>query len=219
MHSYPTPSPIHAILDLPAGRIQLIAADRADTTADIRPADPGKSRDVAAAEQVTVVFADGVLRIAAGPAAHRALGNSGAVEVTVQLPAGSSVEATAASTELRTVGRLGQVTLEAAQGAVKIDEAATARLAVQDGAVTVGRLTGDAEIRTSRGDIQVTEATSGTLTLATQDGSITVGAPVAAVLDAKTDLGRVENALKNDGTPAVTIHATTSRGDITARSL
>lgn len=35
-----------------------------------------------------------------------------------------------------------------------------------------------------------------------------------------TSYGRVHNSLKNSGgTPALTIHATTARGDITARSL
>lgn len=221
MQTYTTPSPITAVLDIPAGRIKLIAADRADTTVEIRPADASKSHDVTAAEQTTVGFADGVLRVEAGPASHRVLGRSGSVEVTVQLPVGSRVEAKAASSEFRTVGRLGDVTLDGSQAAVKVDEAATARLSVDDGTVSVGRLGGDAEIRVQRGDIQVSEAVRGALTLATQDGSITVGAAagVSAALDADTSLGRINNALKNAGTPALTIHATTSRGDITARGL
>jgi putative adhesin len=219
MQKYDTPSPVTAVLDIPAGRIRFIAADRTDTTVEILPADPAKGRDVKAAEQTTAAYGDGVLRIQ-GPTGNR-IGNPGSVEVTVQLPAGSRVEAKAASAEFRAVGRLGDVTLDGAQATVKIDEAATARLTVADGDVTVGRLRGDAEIRTSRGDIQVTEAASGTVTLATQAGSITAGAAagVSAALDAGTTLGRVHNALKNDGTPALTIHATTAMGDITARSL
>lgn len=53
-------------------------------------------------------------------------------------------------------------------------------------------------------------------------GAITVGAAaaVSATLDAGTTLGRIRNALKNTGgTPGLTIHATTTLGDITARSL
>jgi hypothetical protein len=57
--------------------------------------------------------------------------------------------------------------------------------------------------------------------LTTQDGSISIGAAagVSATLDAGTSYGRVSNALKNDGTTALDIRATTSCGDITARSL
>ncbi|MGV9316123.1 hypothetical protein ACWDR0_28640 [Streptomyces sp. NPDC003691] len=46
-------------------------------------------------------------------------------------------------------------------------------------------------------------------------------AGVSAVLDADADAahGRVGNALRNDGTAGLDIRATTSHGDITARSL
>ena len=67
MQKFDTPAPISAVLDIPAGRIQFIAADRADTTVEVLPADASKSRDVKAAEQTTVEYADGVLRID-GPA-------------------------------------------------------------------------------------------------------------------------------------------------------
>jgi len=97
MQKFDTPAPVSAVLDIPAGRIQIIAADRADTTVEVRPTDASKSRDVKAAERIDVAFEDGVLRIEAAEAASRILGNSGSVEVTVQLPAGSRVEAKAAS--------------------------------------------------------------------------------------------------------------------------
>src|SRR3712207_4253818 len=61
MPKFDTPAPIATVLTVPAGRIQLIAADRADTTVEVLPADAGKSRDVKAAEQTTVTYADGVL--------------------------------------------------------------------------------------------------------------------------------------------------------------
>jgi len=221
MQTFDTPAPITAVIDIPAGRVQLIAADRGDTAVGIRPADPASGRDAKAAEQTTAAYRDGRLTVQ-GPASNRILGNSGSVEVTVQLPAGSGVEAKAASAEFRTVGRLGDITLDAVRATVKIDEAATARLIAHDGDVTIGRLGGAADVRTDRGGIQVAEAMGGTVVLRTQDGDITIGAAagVSAALDAGTSLGRVRNALKNtDGTPGLTIHATTTRGDITARSL
>lgn len=220
MQTFTTPAPITVILGIPAGRIQFIAADRADTTVEIRPADPSKGRDVKLAGQITAGHSDGIVRITA-PAANRILGSSGAVEVTVRLPAGSRVEAKAASAQFSTEGELGDVTYDSSQGTVKVDQAATARLTTVDGDITVGHLGGDAEIRTVKGDIVITEATRGTVTLRTETGAITVDAAAAsATLDAGTTLGRVHNALKNTGgTPALTIHATTTLGDITARSL
>ena len=219
---FDTPAPISAVLDIPAGLIQFIAADRADTTVEVRPANPGKSRDVKAAEAIEVVYGDGVLRIQAPEAAGRLLGHSGSVEVTVQVPVGSRVEGKAGAAEFRGVGRLGDVAFAGGYRSVKIDEAASARLSAHDGNVTIGRLNGPAEISTQRGDIQVTEAVRGTVTVRTEQGDITVGAArgVSASLDAGTGYGRIHNALRNpDGTPDLTIHATTAYGDISARSI
>ncbi|MCX5049726.1 MULTISPECIES: DUF4097 family beta strand repeat-containing protein [unclassified Streptomyces] len=222
MQKFDTPAPIATVLDIPAGRIRFIAADRADTTVEVLPADASKSRDVKAAEQIEVAYGEGVLRIEAPAAKNRILGNSGSVEVTVQLPAGSRIEAKAALAELRGVGRLGGVVFEGAQGSVKLDETESARLTLQAGDVTVGRLGGPAEVSTQKGDLHITEAVRGTVTLRTEHGGIQVGAArgVSASLDAGTAYGRIHNALRNtEGAADLTIHATTAYGDITARSL
>ncbi|MFJ3669016.1 DUF4097 family beta strand repeat-containing protein [Streptomyces sp. NPDC090106] len=223
MQKFDTPAAVSAVLDIPAGRIQLIAADRTDTIVDVRPADAAKSRDVKAAEEVEVTYADGVLDIRVPEPKNRFLGNSGSVEVTVRLPAGSRVEAKTGAAELRGVGRLGDVTFDGAYRQIKIDEVGGLRLTATDGDVEVGRLNGPAEITTQRGAIRIGEAVQGAVTLRTQQGDITIGAAagVSATLDAGTGYGRVHNALKNTegADAALTVHATTAHGDITARSL
>ncbi|GAB4061566.1 DUF4097 family beta strand repeat-containing protein [Catellatospora paridis] len=221
MQKFDTPAAISAVLDIPAGRIQFIAADRADTTVEVLPANPAKSRDVQLAAQTTVAFADGVLRIHTPDTAGRLVGPTGSLEITVQLPAGSRIEAKTASSELRGVGRLGDVAFEGAYRQIKIDEAASVRLTAIDGDVEIGRLNGPAEISTARGDIRITEAVRGTVVLRTQSGdiSVTAAAGVSAALDAGTGYGRISNNLRNDGTTALDIRATTSHGDVTARSL
>jgi hypothetical protein len=220
MQKFETLAPVSVVLAIAAGRVQFIAADRADTAVEVLPANASKGRDVKAAEQTTVVYADGVLWIESA-ADSRYLGPSGAVEVTVKLPAGSRVEARAAGAELRAVGRLGDVVFEGAYRQIKLDETAGLRLTAVDGDVEVGRLGGPAQISTARGDIRITEATGGTVVLSTQSGDITVGAAagVSATLDAGTSHGRISNALKNDGTAELDIRATTPNGDITAHSL
>ncbi len=201
----------------------VVAADRADTTVEILPANASKGRDVKAAEQTTVEYGDGVLRIETPAAKNQILGAFGSIEVTVQLPAGSRIEAKAAAAELRGVGRLGDVTLESAQGSVKLDETTSARLTLLAGDISVGRLGGPAEISTQKGDLRIAEAVRGTVVLRTESGEISVGAArgVRASLDAGTTHGRIHNTLKNtDGAAAgLNVHATTAHGDITARSL
>ncbi|MFJ8541535.1 DUF4097 family beta strand repeat-containing protein [Streptomyces sp. NPDC093586] len=223
MQKFDTPAPVTAVLDIPAGRVRFIAADRSDTVVEILPANASKSRDAKAAEQTEVAYDDGVLRIKAPEAKNEVLGSSGSIEVTVQLPAGSRVEAKTSLAEFRGVGRLGDVSFEGAQGSVELDETADARLTLQSGDVSVGRLGGSARISTQKGDLRITEAVRGTVTLHTESGEISVGAArgVSASLDAGTSYGRIHNALKNtDGADvALTIHATTAYGDISARSL
>ena len=219
MQTFATAAPVTAIVQVPAGRIQILAAGQDTTTVEIAPADPAKGRDVTLAGQITTSYADGVLRVA-GPARNRVFGSTGAVEVRIQLPAGSGVEATAASAQFTTDGPLGEVVFDSAQGTVTVGQVATARLTTVDGDITVGRLDGDAQLRTARGDITVAEAGGGTVEARTETGAITItaAAGVSATLDAGTTTGRISNTLANTGTPALAIRATTTVGDITARS-
>jgi hypothetical protein len=222
MQKFDTPAPISAVLDIPAGRVQFIAADRADTAVEVLPANASKGRDVKAAEQTTVEYGDGVLRIEAPPAKNQYFGPFGSIEVTVQLPAASRVEVKSSCAELRGVGRFGDVAFEGAQGAIKLDEAASVHVTTSAGDVAVGRLGGPAEISTAQGDIHINEAVRGTVVLRTQAGDVSIRAAhgVFAALDAGTTHGRIHNALKNtDGAASLNIHATTAHGDIDARSL
>ncbi|MFI5607840.1 DUF4097 family beta strand repeat-containing protein [Amycolatopsis sp. NPDC051903] len=221
MQKFATTGPITAVLDIPAGRVRLVAAERADVTVEVRPADAAKGRDVKAAEKTTVDYADGVLRVHTAEPKNQVFGASGSLEVTVELPAGSRVEGKAAGAELRGVGRLGDVAFEGAYREITIDEAGRVNLTAVDGDVEIGRLGGPAEISTARGDIRIAEAVRGTVVLHTQSGNISVAAAagVSAALDAGTTSGRISNSLKNNGATQLDIRATTSRGDIVARSL
>ncbi|GAA0430318.1 DUF4097 family beta strand repeat-containing protein [Leifsonia naganoensis] len=220
MQTFDTPSPVTTVVDVPAGRLRFIAAERTDVRVDIRPVDATKARDVKAAERTTAAFAAGTLTIGTTePSA--AFGPSGSVEVTVQLPAGSSVRATG-SAELRGAGSLGDVVVEGSVGPIALDEAETVRLSALDGGIAVGRLTGPAEISTARGDIRIAEARRGDVVVSTQFGDVSVGVPAGttAVLDAGTPHGRISNALRNtDGSATVRIRATTASGDIDAHTL
>ncbi|GAA1971228.1 DUF4097 family beta strand repeat-containing protein [Kitasatospora viridis] len=220
MSTFATPAPVTAVIEIAAGRVQLIATERTDTVVEVRPAEAGKGRDVKTAEQTQVDCTDGLLRIRTATPKNPLLGG-GSVEVTVHLPAGSRIEGKCAAVELRTVGRLGEVVFEGAYRETSVEEAAGLRLTAVGGDVEVGRLGGAAEISTSCGDIRVAEAAAGSLVARTQKGDITVGVAtgVSAALDARTTFGAVANSLKNDGSTALRISATTSCGDITARSL
>src|SRR5262249_27854421 len=101
MQKFDTTTPITVVVDVPAGRIQVIAADRSDATVEVLPAKASKSRDVKAAEQTEVEFDDGVLQITTTLEKHQILGPSGTVEVTVQVPSGSNLQVKSAGAEFR----------------------------------------------------------------------------------------------------------------------
>jgi hypothetical protein len=222
MHTFDTPAPIAAVLDIPAGRVQFIATDRADTTVRVQPADASKSRDVTVAQQTTVDYAQGVLRIQA-TAKNQYFGASGAIEVTVELPTGSRVEAKTASAEFRTVGRLGEVRYAGSHGPISLDQVGSVHVSSAASDVSVARVEGLAEIRTSKGDIRVGEAVGGAVVLRTDAGDVEIAAAagVSACLDAGTSYGRIRNSLNNtEGAAAgLSINASTAVGDIVARSL
>ena len=46
MTTFQTPNPISVDIDLGWGDVHVVATDRADTVAEVRPADPEKSSDV-----------------------------------------------------------------------------------------------------------------------------------------------------------------------------
>ena len=222
MTAFATTSPVTATANIPAGTVHFTATDRTDTIVEILPADASKSRDVKAAEQTTAEYAGGVLRIA-GMTKNQYFGPTGSVRVTVQLPSASRVEVKAASVELRADGRYEEVVVDSDHGDITVDEAAAAKLTTVAGNVSVGRLTGSAELRTSKGDITVAEAVRGTVVMRTDAGDIKAGAAKgsAASLDAGTTHGRISNALTSPAgaTDVVALHATTSSGDISAHTV
>lgn len=52
MQIFDTPTPISALVEIVAGRIEFIAADRADTAVEVLPADASQGDDVKLAEQM-----------------------------------------------------------------------------------------------------------------------------------------------------------------------
>jgi hypothetical protein len=221
MDKFDTAGPVRVVLEIPAGSVRFIAGERADTTVEVLPAEASKKRDVKAAEQTEVGFRDGVVRIVTA-GADRVLGSSGSVQVTVHLPAGSQVQGKAGAAELYGTGRLGEVAFQGGYRTVTLEEVAGARIQAHTGEVSIGCLTGPAQISNGQGDITVAKAVAGPVVLRTESGNLTITAAegVSATLDAATSYGRINNALKNSegAGAALAIKATTSHGDITATS-
>jgi DUF4097 and DUF4098 domain-containing protein YvlB len=208
MPTFDSRGPISVNVEIGAGEIWMIAGDRSDTVVDVRPADPSKQRDVAAAEQTRVDYSNGALRIKApkGWREYSFRRGTEAVHVVIEVPAGSTVNSETGAGMLDATGRLGDVRHRSGAGDVRIDEAADVSLKTGAGDVTVGRATG-CDVATG----------SGAVRLGTVDG-----AAVVKNSNGDTEIGDVTGDLRvgaANGKVSVdrarsTVAVTTANGDI-----
>jgi DUF4097 and DUF4098 domain-containing protein YvlB len=161
MPTFATPEPISARVELSLGHVHLIASPRADTVVVVNPTDRSRPADVEAAEKASVQFSNGTLQISVpkprvlssliGPTSK-----TGSVDVTIELPEGSDLEAEADLGDFRTDGRLGDTRIKAGAGDIAVDQAGGLTLASGAGRVDVGRSVGHTEV-TSAGDMHLRE--------------------------------------------------------------
>lgn len=154
MPSFDTSGPISATAQVFAGSLHFTASDRSDTVVDVRPHDPKKDLDVRAAEQTEVSCAGGRLHINM-PKQRSLFGRTGVVDIVVDLPTGSDVEATGSWVEVRGDGRLGEVRVKTSAGDIRLGATGPLRVAASHGSIAVDRVEGSAEITTSSGSMRV----------------------------------------------------------------
>jgi DUF4097 and DUF4098 domain-containing protein YvlB len=159
MPTFETSQPISVSIEMNRGAAHLIATDRTDTVVAVNPSDRSRPDDVDAAEKIAVDLANGTLSIR-GPKPRGIVGQvvgwkgKGSVDVTVELPEGSSLRADVGVLDLRGDGRLGDVDVKTAAGDVRLDQTAAVRVRTSAGQVSVEQAGGLAEI-TAAGDLSV----------------------------------------------------------------
>src|SRR4051794_20480805 len=160
MPCFDTPEPIAVQVEIGVGDIQIVAGQRDDTVVEIRPSRDDNRNDVAAAEKTRVAYAGGRLLVK-GPKNWRGLGpfgDSGSVDVTIEVPAGSQVTADAAMGPVRTLGPLGDCKVGTGMGDIALDEGATIQLRSGMGDISVERALGSSEIKTGSGTVRIAHA-------------------------------------------------------------
>ncbi len=210
MPTFDTPEPISVTLELAIADIRVAATDRRDTVVDVRPSDPSKKSDVAAARQTRVEYANGALLVRS-PKGWRQRspwgpGGKESIDVRIELPSGSSVRGAAGVGTFRCTGRIGEchyrtgvgdvvldrtgaLELKAGAGAVTVEKVAGTAEVKTAGAIRIGRIDGPASIKNSNGDTWIGEVT-GEIRVRAANGAIAVEVARAAVA-AKTANGNV----------------------------
>jgi DUF4097 and DUF4098 domain-containing protein YvlB len=179
MPTFDTPGPIEVKLSLLHGDVRITATGRADTAVEVRPRS-GDPRDVRAAEQTTVDFSGHRLEIHTLKTKRGLLeklaggGFDGAVDVTIELPEGSSLHGESAMGLLRAEGRLGTCAYKTAAGDIELDHTGALRLETALGLVRVGRAAGRVEASTAHGRVHIDEI-DGNATVKNLSGPIEIG--------------------------------------------
>ncbi|AJP00287.1 hypothetical protein TU94_00695 [Streptomyces cyaneogriseus subsp. noncyanogenus] len=210
MPSFDTPEPISATARVEAGSLQFTAGERTDTVVEVRPRDPGKDLDVRTADQTEVACAGGVLTITTPKSSL--FGRTGVVDVTVELPAGSHIDATGAWTQVLGEGRLGEVRVKTSSGDVRLDATGPLKLTASHGSITVDRVEGAAEITTSSGSLRV-GLVDGPAVLKNSHGTTTVDAATGE-LRVNGANGDIEIRRAEDSVTATTAHGTLRVGEV-----
>jgi hypothetical protein len=191
MSHFETPQPISVELELRLADIRVAAGERTDTTVEVRPTDPSKRNDVAAAEQTRVEYADGTLQVKA-PRRLREFSrfrDGGSIDVEIELPAGSDLSGSTAAGRFRSTGSLGRCELKCGAGAISVDQVARAKLATA-GDIRLERATGDAELTTATGDVRA-GTVEGSVVVKNANGDTRIG-EVGGDLRVKAANGDIE---------------------------
>ncbi|MVU79101.1 hypothetical protein GPX89_17845 [Nocardia sp. ET3-3] len=181
MTTFATPAPIALDIDVLCGNVTVIASDRADTVVEVRAADASKKADVRAAEQTVVELSDGTLsvRMPKNWRTYTPFGGNASIAVTVHVPTGSRLKATAGVGKIHGVGELGECALDLALGDIVVD-----------------RPLGSVTAKVAKGDIRIGEATRGVLRLQTSMGELEIGIrPGSAV---RTETATQKGSVRND---------------------
>jgi DUF4097 and DUF4098 domain-containing protein YvlB len=190
MPTFPTPEPIEATVEI-TGDVRLTASDRTDTDVVVRPRDPSKANDVRAAEEAVVELTGGRLLVKTSRR-WRVIGPFGkdpAVEVTIELPTGSTAIVDTAMGDVTTDGELGTSRIKTGLGAVRIDQTDALQAKTGLGDLAVDRIVGDAQLKTGSGDVRV-GVIEGTATITNSNGSTRVD-DVAGDLQVKAANGSI----------------------------
>ena len=210
---FDTPSPIAVVLDLYVADVQLVASERTDTIAEVRPSDPGKAADVKAAENTRVEYDDATrtLSVVSRKPRNRFVNFSSkrpeSIGVVIQLPADSDVRGEAGIGDFQSDGVLGTVVLKTDLGAVRLAETGPLNVRSGLGEIAVEVVSGSAEVHSGSSDIRI-GTVDGTADVSNGNGKVRVGVVTGpAKVKASNGSVSVDRALSD-------ITAASSNGDV-----
>jgi Putative adhesin len=216
MPTFDTPHPIDLAVELPYGRLEVVASDRTDTVVTVSPTNPSSASDRRGAEQTRVEFT-GQRLVVEGPRPRFSIVGPGeSIDVLIEVPTGSRLTADIGG-RVTTTGRLGATRVKGALGGVLIDTTADLWVRSGHGSLEVTAADGSAELTADHGQIRV-GSIGGDAILKSSHGSVEVG-EAGGDLDAKLSYGELEIARACGGVTAKTAYGSIRIGQVSAGSI
>ncbi|MFJ1561528.1 DUF4097 family beta strand repeat-containing protein [Streptomyces mirabilis] len=176
MPEFSTPKPITVELSMSRGSLSIVAGDRADTVVHVAPGDEAAPADVKAAQQTEVSYLAGRLVVKAPDPnwLTSIVGGGGSIDITIELPAGSSLQAEVNKADIRAEGRLNDVHLESVSGSAHMERASILNADTVFGHITVDEVSEYANINGVSGKVQLHKV-SGSAVIKGVNGDVRVG--------------------------------------------
>ncbi|GAA0504374.1 hypothetical protein Ade02nite_28430 [Paractinoplanes deccanensis] len=216
MPKFDTPASIAVTLDYYIGDVRIVASDRTDTVVEVRPSDENDESDVQAAQQIKVDYVNGELRVIGPKRTFDFSKKSKAVAVSIELPAGSRLDAHLVMGGFRCTGRLGDTRIKST-GDMWLEQTGPLRLHTGFGDVSVDRVAGDAEVSTGSGKVQLGEV-DGAVVVKSANGDTTIDA-VAGDVRVKTANGEIDIERAGAGVDAKTANGRIRLGRVARGSV
>jgi Putative adhesin len=219
MPTFDTPRPILVDLGLGVGDVRITAGDRHDTTVEIRPSDPAKPSDVAAAEQTRVDYSDGrlVIRAPKGWRRYSIRGGAESIDVQIEVPSGSRIRGDAGIAALHATGSLGECEYKTGVGDIQIEQAGPVHLSTGVGDIAAQRVTQHAEVNTGSGSVRL-GSVDGTAVVKGANGDTWVGT-ISRDLRVASANGSIVVDHSNESVAAKTANGDVRLGDIGGGSI
>ncbi len=187
--TFQTPAPIRLKVEIPKGRIKVIAETTAETRIElvaihgddlarqwISEAEIAQSGDEVL---VRVRRPGGAYGLDLGAMiesllAFATVGHGGAIEAVIHAPLESAARLFTGSGSVETTGRLGEVSAGSGSGAIRLDDCAKARAHTGSGEIAIAATTGSADVKTGSGRV-VMGRIGGDATVMTGSGRTELG--------------------------------------------
>jgi len=190
IQSFQTPAPVRLRVELPKGRIKVIAEAISETHIELTAIHGDElARQWIDEAQIEQVGDEILVRVnKPGRGAYgldigtlvehlltlATIGHGGAIEAVAHVPLGSAAGLSTGSGAIETTGRLGEVTAGSGSGAIRLGDCAQARARTGSGDISIASTTGSADAKTGSGRVSMGKV-GGDATVMTGSGRTELG--------------------------------------------